>query len=93
LGVKARIKAMVEISFGLGLSLWTVAIVNLVNIFKELLMIDSNAVMACVWCGAAFLPGLVVGFQSKRGIQLLASDSGFPGGTMRVRFPRPAFIP
>ena len=78
LGPKARFKAVVEISFGLGLTLLPVAIASAVNITKELFMIDANAVMACVWCGAAFLPGLVVRFQSKRGIQLLASETMLP---------------
>lgn len=58
---------MVEISFGLGLSLLPVAIATLVNIVEELKLVDSNAVLACVWCGAAFLPGLVVGSNPNGG--------------------------
>ena len=41
-------------------------------------MNNANAVMACVWCGAAFLRGLVVKLQPERGIQL----------SMRLALPR-----
>jgi hypothetical protein len=63
LGAKARISAAVDISFGLGLSLFAIASGNLFNFVQEVLMNDANAVTAThtvaayVWCGVAFLRG------------------------------------
>lgn len=58
LGEKARFKVTADISFGLGMTLLAIVIGNPFNIAKEFMMNNANAVLACVWCGAAFLRGL-----------------------------------
>ena len=60
LGVKARIKAALDVSFGLGLASLAVAAVSFVNVPLEVLMNNANAFVACVWCGVSLLRGPVV---------------------------------
>jgi hypothetical protein len=61
LGIKAHVALVLDVSFGLKLTLLAMAIGNMVTFAKgAMLMKFSNAVKACVWFGAAFLPGLVV---------------------------------
>lgn len=57
LGLKARVKAAVDISFGLGLGLLVLVIGISFSEIKELLMNNAIVVKACVWCGVAFLRG------------------------------------
>lgn len=57
LGEKARFKVAVDISFGLGIALLAIVIGNPFTLAKEIIMNNANSVMACVWCGAAFLRG------------------------------------
>lgn len=52
-----RVKAVVDISFGLGMALLAIEIGNSFTFAKEILMNNANAFMACVWCGVAFLRG------------------------------------
>jgi hypothetical protein len=55
LGLKARVKAVFEISFGLVVALLVVAPGSPVKIIKEVVVINNaDAVTACVWCGVAF---------------------------------------
>jgi len=66
LGVKARIKAVVDVSFGLGLALLAVATGIRFDV-TEVIMNNTNAFAACVWCGASLLRGpVVVKLQPKR---------------------------
>lgn len=60
----------VEISFGLGMTFLAFAIGNPFDFAKEIFMNNANAGMASIWCGAAFLRGLAVMLQPKRGVQL-----------------------
>lgn len=55
LGVKARIKATVDISLGLVMALWVSALGTSFADIREVVMNNAGALMACVWCGAAFL--------------------------------------
>ena len=66
MGVKARIKAVVDGSFGLGLALLAVATGIRFDV-TEVIMNNTNAFAACVWCGASLLRGpVVVKLQPKR---------------------------
>jgi hypothetical protein len=57
LGAKARFSAVVDISFGLGIGVLAMVFGNAFNFAHEVFMKNGNAVMACVWCGVAFLRG------------------------------------
>ena len=57
LGAKARISAVVDVSFGLGIGVLAMVFGNSFNFVHEVLMNNANAVVACVWCGVAFLRG------------------------------------
>lgn len=72
MGVRARIKATVDISLGLVVALWVAALATACADIMEIVMNNTSAVMARVWCGAAFLrsPGWVK-LQPKREMQLL----------------------
>lgn len=68
LGVRARLKATLDISLGLVVALWVTAHgVSFADI-TEVVMNSASAFMACVWCGAAFLrsPGWVSSNPSER---------------------------
>lgn len=54
LELQASVEACAEISFGLGVRISTT-----MNIVSEVLMNSSLVFYACVWCGVAFLRGLV----------------------------------
>ena len=58
MGQKARIKATIDISLGLGLALLVVAFGQPFTHIMEVIMNNTSAVMAHVWCGAAFLRSL-----------------------------------
>jgi hypothetical protein len=55
LGIKARIKATVSVSFGLVATLLGGAFVSQFSSLKEVIMNNSNAVAVVVWCGVALL--------------------------------------
>ena len=63
LGLQATVEACVETSFGLG-----VRISATINIAMEVFMNSSLVIQTCVWCGVAFLRGLVGHYQSRREI-------------------------
>ncbi len=66
LGVKARVRVLVDILFGLRVTLLAIAVGFSFNVVKEAIMNNSNAIIAnvnatvvtVVWCGAALLRGL-----------------------------------
>lgn len=55
LGVKARVKAAIEISFGLGIAALLLLAVNTLTGVREVIMNNVNVAMTCVWFGAVFL--------------------------------------
>ena len=93
LGVKARISAVVDVSFGLGLGLLAIANLDVFSFAQEVYMSNTNAVMACVWCGVAFLRGPGGReLQPKRKTQLRAEPES-PRRTSEGSIPSPRTIP
>lgn len=56
MGVKARIKTVFDVSFGLGFALLAVATGIRFDV-TEVIMNNTNAFAACVWCGVSLLRG------------------------------------
>lgn len=87
LGKEVCIEAHIEISFGLD-------IYHSVNSFietaKEVIMKNSNAILhfvvACVWCGAAFLRSLVEKNSNLSERWLCEQIHSFQERTWKVRF-------
>jgi hypothetical protein len=67
LGIKARIKATVDISFALVMTLWAAVLFTFTSNL-ELIMGKSNALVACVLVGAASLrsPGWEIFSANER---------------------------
>lgn len=77
LGLKVRIKASIDISLGLVVTLLGAAFGTAFADIKEIIMNNVSAFTACVWCGVAFL-------RSPAGFKLQPEREMYVGGGVRA---------